>query len=152
MLDERTLKYGFRPRLLGIAFRVLAMRDGVYRKIYNCLYCLFRSSINNCKRCDHRATTVSTLRFIRKEVFSSVDTGSHQQQKHSRTYASMFEKSKCCGYVLCCALVQTRKHKTKMVFWVPNRTQGCMVDALTLRGDEGRGVAAISVGEACSNL
>ena len=46
-----------------------------------------------------------------------------------------------------CEIVQN-----KMVFWVPNRTQGCMVDALTLRGDEGRGVAAISEGEVCSNL
>lgn len=40
----------------------------------------------------------------------------------------------------------------KMVFWVPNRTQEHMVDALAVRGDEGRGVAAISDGEACSNL
>ncbi len=47
---------------------------------------------------------------------------------------------------------ESEECKTKMVFWVPNRTQGCMVDALTLRGDEGRGVAAISEGEVCSNL
>lgn len=40
----------------------------------------------------------------------------------------------------------------QMVFWVPNRTQEHMVDALAQRGDEGRGVAAISFGEACSNL
>jgi len=39
-----------------------------------------------------------------------------------------------------------------MVFWVPNRTQEHMVDALAVRGDEGRGVAAKSSGEACSNL
>ena len=50
-----------------------------------------------------------------------------------------------------CAL-RKQEVQNKMVFWVPNRTQGCMVDALTLRGDEGRGVAAISSGEACSNL
>lgn len=40
----------------------------------------------------------------------------------------------------------------QMVFWVPNRTQEHMVDALAVRGDEGRGVAAKSSGEACSNL
>ena len=40
----------------------------------------------------------------------------------------------------------------KMVFWVPNRTQEHMVDALAVRSDEGRGVAAKSSGEACSNL
>ena len=40
----------------------------------------------------------------------------------------------------------------QMVFWVPNRTQERMVDALAVRGDEGRGVAAKSSGEACSNL
>ena len=39
-----------------------------------------------------------------------------------------------------------------MVFWVPNGTQEHMVDALTVRGDEGRGIAAISFGEVCSNL
>lgn len=38
-----------------------------------------------------------------------------------------------------------------MVDWVPNGTQEHMVDALALEGDEGRGVAAISFGEVCSN-
>jgi len=35
---------------------------------------------------------------------------------------------------------------------VPNRNQGRMVDALALASEEGRGMAAISVGEVPSNF
>ena len=96
---------------------------------------------------------MSTLNSIRKEVFSSVGIGSHQKQKHSRMHVSAFENKKInIAVQFCMCLGVSQEVQNEMVFWVPNRTQGCMVDALTLRGDEGRGVAAISEGEVCSNL
>ena len=48
---------------------------------------------------------------------------------------------------------QKRKAKKKVVFKFPNRKfKEHMVDALTLKGDEGRSLAAISFGEVPSNL
>ena len=134
----------------GIAFPVVTARDGVYRKIYKCLLLSFQEQRKQFKRCDHRTTTALYFRSIRKEVFSSVDAGI--TQKHSRMYASTFENKTIVAVMFCMCPRVSEIVQNKMVFWVPNRTQGCMVDALTLRGDEGRGVAAISEGEAYSNL
>jgi len=39
-----------------------------------------------------------------------------------------------------------------MVYSVPYRNKGCMVDALASKSDEGRGMAAISFGEVPNNL
>ena len=68
-------------------------------------------------------------------VFSSVDNSVITQNTRGHLYWDVREL-----------------HVAVMVFWVPNRTQEHMVDALAVRGDEGRGVAAKSFGEACSNL
>ena len=42
--------------------------------------------------------------------------------------------------------------QNEVMYNVPYRNKGCMVDALVSRSDEGRGMAAISFGEVPNNL